>query len=162
MGKGNGTIASHPLELVHVDLLTHFSDQTEFTSVLVAIDNASSFTYVKPLCRKANALHVFQEWIKYAKIQTRCQLKIIHSNNGGEWSSNVAMHWQNKAGFRWKKSSVYTSKQNGKAKRTICTIQNIINSMLHTHQLPQTFWPYTIEATAFTKNLLLNIKNKIP
>ncbi|KAJ1572182.1 hypothetical protein NDA15_006802 [Ustilago hordei] len=162
MGKGDGTISSHPLELVHVDLSTHFSEQTEFTCVLVAIDDASSFTYVKPLRKKSDALHVLQEWIKYAEVQTGRQLKTIRSDNGGEWCSNVAMHWQNETGFRWQKSSVYTSKQNGKAERTIRTIRNIMSSMLHTHRLPQTFWPYAIEAAAYTKNLLPNVKDQIP
>ncbi|SAM83973.1 uncharacterized protein UBRO_20797 [Ustilago bromivora] len=41
-------------------------------------------------------------------------------------------------------------------------IKNIMNFMLHTHQLPQTFWLYAVKATAFTKNLLSNIKNRIP
>ncbi|SAM86010.1 uncharacterized protein UBRO_21019 [Ustilago bromivora] len=109
MGKGDGTIASYLLKLVHFNLSTHFSSQTEFTSVLVAIDDASSFTYVKPLCSKANTLHILQEWIKYAEIQTGHQLKTICSDNRGEWSSNIATHWQNEASFRWQKSSVYTT-----------------------------------------------------
>ncbi|SOV04243.1 uncharacterized protein UDID_17034 [Ustilago sp. UG-2017a] len=34
--------------------------------------------------------------------------------------------------------------------------------MMCMHHLPQTFWPFAATAAAFTKNLLLNIKNQIP
>ncbi|SPC61213.1 uncharacterized protein UHOD_11256 [Ustilago sp. UG-2017b] len=41
-------------------------------------------------------------------------------------------------------------------------IRETMIAMMHTHCLPQTFWPFAATAAAFTKNLLPNIKNRIP
>ncbi|SAM81981.1 uncharacterized protein UBRO_20030 [Ustilago bromivora] len=49
MGKGSSICTKDLLELVHIDLTTHLLTKTEFTCLLVAIDDASSFTYVKLL-----------------------------------------------------------------------------------------------------------------
>lgn len=162
MGRGSSICAKEPLDLVHVDLDTHWSTKTEVTCLLVAIDNTSSFTYVKPLWAKLDALQVLKEWIYYTKVQTGCKLKTLRSDNGGEWISAAAISWQNEAGFRWQKTSAYTSKQNGRAKCTIRTIRETMIAMMHTHCLPQTLWPFAATAAAFTKNLLPNIKNRIP
>ena len=45
-----------PLELVHIDLAMHFTTKIEFTCLLVAVDDALSFTYVKLLQTKSDAL----------------------------------------------------------------------------------------------------------
>ena len=65
MGCSSGTHAKDPLELVHVDLAMHWLMKTEVTCLLIAIDDASSFTYVKPLWAKLDALQVLKEWITY-------------------------------------------------------------------------------------------------
>ncbi|KAJ1601963.1 hypothetical protein NDA14_000197 [Ustilago hordei] len=108
MSKSSGACAKHPLELVHIDLTTHLSTKTEFTCLLVTVDDASSFTYVKPLQAKSDALQVLKEWIHYTEIQMGHKLKTLCSDNGGEWISAVAAGWQNEAGFQWQKTSAYT------------------------------------------------------
>lgn len=49
MGQSSGKHAKLTLELVHIDLATHFSTKTEFPYLPVAVDDTSSFTYVKLL-----------------------------------------------------------------------------------------------------------------
>ncbi|UTT93870.1 hypothetical protein NDA17_001662 [Ustilago hordei] len=63
MGQSSRECAKSLMELIHVDLAMHFSMMMEFTCLLVAIDDASSFTYVKPLQAKSDALQVLREWI---------------------------------------------------------------------------------------------------
>ncbi|KAJ1597644.1 hypothetical protein NDA14_006965 [Ustilago hordei] len=149
----------YPLELVHVDLAMHWLMKTEVTCLLIAIDDASSFTYVKPLWAKLDALQVLKEWITYAEIQMGHKLKTLHSDNGGEWVSAAAIHWQNETGLCWQKTLPYTSKQNGRAEHMIRMIREMMITMMHTHHLPQTFWPFTAEAAAFMKNLWPNIQD---
>ena len=92
MGQGSGECAKHPLELIHVDLATHFLTKTKFTSILVAVDDTSSFTYDKPLCSKADALQVLKEWVNYAKTQTGHKLKALQSNNRQNGSTQMWSH----------------------------------------------------------------------
>ncbi|KAJ1024518.1 hypothetical protein NDA13_004449 [Ustilago tritici] len=162
MGRSSGARARDPLELVHINLAMHWSTKTEVTCLLVAIDNASSFTYVKPLQAKSDALQVLKEWIHYAKVQMGHKLKNLRSDNGGKWVSVAAISWQNEAGFCWQKTLPYTSKQNGRAEHTIRTIKEMMITMMHMHRLPQMFWPFAAKATTFTKNLLPNVENQIP
>ncbi|KAJ1583933.1 hypothetical protein NDA11_000432 [Ustilago hordei] len=109
MGRGSGAHAKEPLDLVHVDLAMHWSTKTEVTCLLVAIDDASSFMYMKPLWAKLDALQVLKEWIHYAEVQTGHKLKTLHSDNGGKWILVAAISWQNEAGFCWQKTSAYTN-----------------------------------------------------
>ncbi|SAM85557.1 uncharacterized protein UBRO_20001 [Ustilago bromivora] len=162
MGQGSSERAQLPLELVHIDLATHFSTKMEFTCLLVAMDNTSSFTYVKPLHTKSNALQVLKEWITYAETQTSHRLRTLQSDNGTKWTSAATTAWQNKAGFCWQKTSAYNSEQNSKAERAIRTIKNMMMVMMQMHSLPQTFWPFAAEAVAFTKNVMPNVENQIP
>ncbi|SPC66979.1 uncharacterized protein UHOD_11449 [Ustilago sp. UG-2017b] len=97
MGRGSGICAKEPLDLVHVDLATHWSTKTKVTCLLVTIDNTSSFTYVKPLRAKSDALQVLKEWKYYAEVQTGHKLKTLRLDNGGEWISAAAISWQNEA-----------------------------------------------------------------
>ncbi|SAM85300.1 uncharacterized protein UBRO_20893 [Ustilago bromivora] len=162
MSKSNSTCARHLLELVHVNLTTHLSTKTEFTCLLVAVDDTSSFTYVRLPQAKSDVLHILKEWIHYAKIQTGHKLKTLHLDNGGKWTSTAATSWQNEAGFQWQKTSAYTSEQNSKAEHTIRTIQEMMITMMCTHHLPPTFWPFAAEAAIFTKNVMLNVNNWVP
>ncbi|CCF53498.1 hypothetical protein NDA11_001822 [Ustilago hordei] len=84
MGCRSGTHAKDPLELIHIDLAMHWSMKTEVTCLLVAIDNTSSFTYMKPLQMKSDALQALKEWIQYAEVQMGHKLKTLRSDNGGE------------------------------------------------------------------------------
>ncbi|SOV02232.1 uncharacterized protein UDID_19151 [Ustilago sp. UG-2017a] len=127
MGRGSGECAKLPLELLHVDLATHFLTRMEYSCLLVAVDDASSFTYVKPMRTKSDALQVLKEWVNYAEVQTGHRLKTLQTDNGGEWTSADATAWQNDTGFCWQKTSAYNSEQNGKAEQTIRTLRNMMN-----------------------------------
>ncbi|SAM85908.1 uncharacterized protein UBRO_20068 [Ustilago bromivora] len=115
MGNSSNECAVLPLELVHVDLVMHFTMKTEFTCLLVMVDDMSSFKYVKPLRKKSDVLQVLKEWITCAEVQTGHKLKTLRSDNGTGWTSAAMITWQNDAGFHWQKTTTYTSKQNGKA-----------------------------------------------
>ena len=133
------------------------STKTKFMCLLVAVNDASSFTYVQPLWPKSDALQVLKEQIHYAEIQTSRKLKSLC-----KWVSTAATSWQNKAGFCWQKTPAYTSKQIGKAEHTIRMIRGIMIAMMHPHCLFLMFWPFAAKATVFTKILLPNINNWIP
>ena len=97
----------------------------------------------------------------HAETQTSHRLRTLRSDNRTEWTSAAATAWQNEAGFRWQKTSVYNSEQNSKAERTIRTIKNMMMVMMRMHSLPQTFWPFAAEAAAFTKNIMPNVENRM-
>ena len=90
MGLSESRRADAPLELVHVDLMTDFKGHANYHYALVAVDDFSSLTYVEPLCTKSAALSALKRWVTRMEWATDRKLKILRSDNGGEWSSQGA------------------------------------------------------------------------
>ncbi|SPC65441.1 related to retrotransposon protein [Ustilago sp. UG-2017b] len=145
--------AQAPLELVHIDLMTDLKGHPNYHHALVVVDDSSSYLYVKPLLSKAEAFPALKAWIKAAEIATDHTLKCIHSDNGTEWSSFEAEEWKREAGFRWQKTTPYISAQNGRAERTIRSLQERMCAMLVQRSVPKELWPYAIMAAGHTLNL---------
>ncbi|SPC62380.1 related to retrotransposon protein [Ustilago sp. UG-2017b] len=145
--------AQAPLELVHIDLMMDLKGHPNYHHALVVVDDSSSYLYVKPLLSKAEAFPALKAWIKAAEIATDHTLKCIHSDNGTEWSSFEAEEWKREAGFRWQKTKPYVSAQNGRAERTIRSLQERMCAMLVQRSVPKELWLYTIMAAGHTLNL---------
>ncbi|KAJ1580947.1 hypothetical protein NDA15_001312 [Ustilago hordei] len=119
-----------PLELVHIDLMTDFKGHANYHYALVAVDDFSSLIYVEPLCTKSAALTALRRWIARMERATDRKLKTLRSDNGGEWCSIAAEDWQTQEGFKWQKSVLGISVQNGRAERAIRSVQEKMRSML--------------------------------
>ncbi|SPC66753.1 related to retrotransposon protein [Ustilago sp. UG-2017b] len=145
--------AQAPLELVHIDLMTDLKGHPNYHHALVVVDDSSSYVYVKPLLSKAEAFPALKAWIKAAEIAMDHTLKCIRSDNGTEWSSFEAEEWKREAGFRWQKTTPYVSAQNGRAERTIRSLQERMHAMLVQRSVPKELWPYAIMAAGHTLNL---------
>ncbi|SOV07667.1 uncharacterized protein UDID_19378 [Ustilago sp. UG-2017a] len=136
--------AEAPLELVHIDLMTDFKGHANYHYALVAVDDFSSLIYVEPLCTKSAALTA------------------LRSDNGGEWCSLEAEDWQTQEGFKWQKSVLGISIQNGRAERAIRLVQEKMCSMLIGRACPRELWPYAITAAAHVMNLTPSATKTIP
>ncbi|SPC67209.1 uncharacterized protein UHOD_11474 [Ustilago sp. UG-2017b] len=163
MGSSKTERARAPLELVHVDLMTDLQGHPNYHHALVVVDDSSSFIHVKPLLSKAEAFPALRTWIKAAETMTDHTLKCIHSDNGSEWSSSEAEEWKRQAGFIWQKTTPYVSVQNGRAERTIRSLQERMCAMLVQRSSPKELWPYAIMAAGHTLNLTPSANaNKVP
>ncbi|KAJ1601765.1 hypothetical protein NDA14_006211 [Ustilago hordei] len=151
-----------PLELVHVDLMTDFKGHANYHYALVAVDDFSSLIYVEPLCTKSAALTALRRWIARMERATDRKLKILRSDNGGEWCSIAAEDWQTQEGFKWQKSVPGISVQNGRAERAIRSVQEKMRSMLIGRACPRELWPYAITAAAHVMNLTPSATKTIP
>ncbi|SYW86632.1 uncharacterized protein UHO2_04128 [Ustilago hordei] len=130
MSQSEWKRAEAPLELVHVDLMTDLKGHANYHYALVAVDDFSSLIYVEPLCTKSAALLALRRWITRMERATDRKLKTLHSDNGGEWCSLGAEDWQTQEGFKWQKSILGISVQNGQAERAIRSVQEKMCSML--------------------------------
>ncbi|UTT96568.1 hypothetical protein NDA17_005593 [Ustilago hordei] len=151
-----------PLELVHIDLMTDFKGHANYHYALVAVDNFSSLIYVEPLCTKSAALTALRRWIARMERATGRKLKTLRSNNGGEWCSIAAEDWQTQEGFKWQKSILGISVQNGWAERAIRSVQEKMRLMLIGRACPRELWPYAITAAAHVMNLTPSATKTIP
>ncbi|SOV06148.1 uncharacterized protein UDID_19416 [Ustilago sp. UG-2017a] len=145
MGQSESERMEAPLELVHIDLMTDFKGHANYHYALVAVDNFSSLIYMEPLCTKSATLTALRRWIARMERATDRKLKTLRSDNGGEWCSIAAEDWQTQEGFKWQKSVLGISIQNGRVERAI-----------------RELWPHAITAAAHVMNLTPSATKTIP
>ncbi|SYW81640.1 uncharacterized protein UHO2_00163 [Ustilago hordei] len=132
MGQGSGERAAGPLDLVHIDLIIDSSHVTEYTCILVLVDD-------------------------YSKT-----LKAIRSDQGTEWRSNKALEWTLGKGIEWQTTVGYNSRQNGQVEQMNRSLGEKMRTLLIQRNLPKVFWPYAIWAAAFKVNLTPNVDGEFP
>ncbi|SOV04531.1 uncharacterized protein UDID_17116 [Ustilago sp. UG-2017a] len=160
MGKGSGERAVGPLDLIHIDLIIDSSHVTEYTCMLVLVDDHSKYVYAQPLTRKSHAFMQLKRIVSFLETQTDQKLKAIRSDQGMEWKGNDALEWSLEKGIEWQTTIGYNSKQNGWVERMNRTLGEKMRTLLMQRRLPKKFWPYTIRAVAFKINLTPSVDNK--
>lgn len=164
MGKGSGERSAEPLDLLHIDLIIDSSKSslTEYSCTLVAVDDHSKYVYAVPLEKKSDAFPRLKDAIAFLELQSGKTVKMIRSDNGGEWISNDAAIWAHDRGIVWQKTIAGVSEQNGRVERMNRTLEEKMRALLVQRHLPRSFWPHAMKAAAFIINLLPNVDGEIP
>ena len=79
-------------------------------------------------------------------------LKYLHSDNGGEYTSNEFKSYCFEKGIRHEKTVLSTSQQNGMAERMNCIIVKKIRCMLRMANLPKSFWGEAVVIACYLIN----------
>lgn len=120
--------------------------------------------WVYPLRRKDEVFSKYLELSNYVEKHFKTTIKSLQCDNGTEYN-NSQFHslFASKATYFWF-SCPYTSQQNGRSERMICTINNAVHSLLFEAQLPPSFWIEALHTAVHVLNLLPSkaITNKIP
>ena len=162
MGQGSGERATGPLDLIHIDLIIDSSHVTEYTCILVLVDDHSKYVHVQPLQRKGHAFVQLKRIISFLETQTDRTVKAIRSDQGTEWRTNEALEWTLAKGIEWQTTVGYNSRQNGRVERMNRSLGEKMRTLLIQRNLPKSFWPYAIRAAAFKMNLTPNVDGEFP
>ncbi|SPC61042.1 uncharacterized protein UHOD_11226 [Ustilago sp. UG-2017b] len=117
MGQGSGERAAGPLDLIHIDLTIDSSHVTEYTCMLVLVDDYSKYVHVQPLLRKSHTFTQLKRIVSFLETQTDRKLRAIRSDQGTEWKSNEALEWLLSKGIEWQTTVGYNSRQNGQVEQ---------------------------------------------
>src|SRR5215469_9456007 len=98
---------------------------------LTFIDDKTRNTFVYFLKSKDEVLKYFQEFKALAENQTGKRIKILRSDNGGEYVSHAFKAYLKSNGIHHQTTVAYTPEQNGVAERANRTIVERARSMLH-------------------------------
>ncbi|KAL4564754.1 hypothetical protein LXL04_028825 [Taraxacum kok-saghyz] len=90
----------------------------------------------------------------YVKNQFKADIQSLQCDNGREYNNRLLLSYLQSNGITTRFSCPYTSQQNGKAERTIRTINNIIHNFLFQASLSTKFWTEALLTAARTLNLL--------
>ncbi|CAI7862512.1 unnamed protein product [Closterium sp. NIES-54] len=126
---------------------------------LLVVDDYTRYTTVFPLCSKGEVVDVLIPWIPTVRLQLRerfiTDLLVLrlHSNRGGEFSSNLLREFCRGEGILQLFTLPDSPQQNGIAERRIGLVMEVAcTSMIHA-AAPHFLWPFAVRYAAHQLNL---------
>ncbi|KAJ9553280.1 hypothetical protein OSB04_017325 [Centaurea solstitialis] len=149
------TKTSRVFELIHSDLWTSpVTSLSGFKYYVLFLDDFSHFLWVFPLRAKSEVFSVFKTFRAYVLNQFKTDIQLFQCDNGREFNNQPFLDFLKTHGIKIRFSCPYTSQQNGKAERTIRTINNTLRTSLIQASLPPQFWVEALLSSVHTFNLL--------
>nr|GEV89691.1 ribonuclease H-like domain-containing protein [Tanacetum cinerariifolium] len=152
-------------DIVHSDLWTSsISSLSGFQYYVLFIDHYSQYVWVYPLMNKYDVLSKFMLFRNYVRTQFKCEIKSFLCNHGGEFDNHTFHKLFHDNCIQFKFSCPRTSQQNGKSKRMIHTLNNLIRTLLFQAHLPPNYWTQAHNMAVYLLNILPSraINNEIP
>ena len=143
------------LSLVHSDLMGPITPATigQKRYVLTFIDDRSRRAWIYLLKTKDETFSHFISWKAEAENQTGKKLKILRSDNGGEYLAKQFKQFREMHGILHETSTPHTPQQNGVAERYNRTLMDTVRSMMHGAGLKKHFWGEAIQTANYLRNI---------
>lgn len=146
--------ANELLGLVHSDLCGKITPKSgggaEYFMTLT--DDKTRYVWVYALKKKDEAFKKFQEWKALVEKSSGYTMKILRSDNGGEYVSTDFDNFMESEGVVHQTTIPGTPQQNGVAERLNRTLVESVRSMLVQAKLPQTFWVEALNTAVHLHN----------
>lgn len=107
-----------------------------------------------PLSNKSQVFSIFLAFYKHITTQFERPIKTFQCDNGTEYNNKLFHNFCTANGMTSRFSCPHTSPQNGKAERTIRTINNMVRTLLSHASLPNSFWHHALQMTTYILNIL--------
>nr|GEW90948.1 ribonuclease H-like domain-containing protein [Tanacetum cinerariifolium] len=159
------SIVSSCFEIIHSDIWTSPIVSTGgFRYYVIFLDHFSQYLWIYPLRTKSEVFAKFVHFRSYVKNQFKCEILGFQCDHGGEFDNTQLLDLFSTHEIQMRFSCPKTSQQNGKSKRMIRTINNMIRMLLFQAHLLPTFWVEALHMAAYLLNLLPStaIPNEIP
>jgi hypothetical protein len=149
-----GTRATKILELVHSNVCGPMKTPSIEGAryFLTFIDDFSRKIWVYVLKSKSEVLTRFKEWKTLVERQSEHVVKVLRTDNQGEYVSKTFDDFLSKHGIARQNSSPYTPQQNGVAERANRTIVEMTRSMIHAQRLGHEFWAEAVCNAVYVRN----------
>lgn len=159
------TKSKNILELIHSDLCGPMETQSigHAKYILTFIDDLSKKVFVYFLKSKSDVLHAFIEFRKYIELQMELKIKMIRTDNGGEYCSVEFEKYCKGNGIQHQLTTAYTPQQNGVAERMNRTLIEKAKCLLFDADLPKTYWAEATSMAAYLINRTISSSHgKVP
>ncbi|CAI7803299.1 unnamed protein product [Closterium sp. NIES-53] len=150
-----------PLQTLHMDMWgpARVRGQGHERYFLLVVDDYSRYTTIFPLRRKGEVTEVLIDWIRGTRRELNesfgSDLPVLrlHSNRGGEFSSDLLRAICRAEGIRQKFTLPASPQQNGIAERRIGMVMDVARmSMIHA-AAPHFLWLFAVQYAAHQINL---------
>ncbi|CAI7843202.1 unnamed protein product [Closterium sp. NIES-54] len=123
---------------------------------LTIVDDHTRAVWVNPLQTKGEvAAAVLKEWMPRAQRESGHKVKVIRTDNGGEFIGADFEAVLKKKGIQHQLTVPYNPQQNGVAERFNRTLQEGARTLLGRAGLPDPFWVTALRQVALVKNWVL-------
>lgn len=116
---------------------------------MIFIDDFSRGTWVYLLKSKQDILSIFQQFHKMIDTQFNAKVKILHIDNGGEYTSHTFSAYLSHHGILHQTTYPSTPEQNGVAKRKNHHLLEITRVLLFYMQVPKVFWVDALQTAIY-------------
>lgn len=107
------------------------------------------------LRKKSDVLQAFKDYKRKVEKQTGQQIKILRSDNGGEYLSNEFSDFLKQEGICHQLTVEYTPQQNGVAERANRTLVEMARCLLLQAKLPDSLWAEMVNTATYIRNRCL-------
>jgi hypothetical protein len=148
------TRAEGILLLVHSDVFGPVSVPSLGKSMYYVsfIDDFSRKTWIYFLRKKSEVFDRFKEFKALVENQTEKRIKVLRTDNGGEFCGNEFEEFCKKCGIARQKTTPYTPQQNGVAERMNRTLMEKARCMLSGAGIGQEFWAEAVGTACYLVN----------
>jgi transposase InsO family protein len=116
------------------------------------IDDFSRNTWIYFLRKKSEVFDKFKEFKALVENQTKKKIKVLRTDNGGEFFRNEFEEFCKKCGIARQKTTPYTPQHNGFAERMNMTLMENARSMLSSAGLGQELWVEAVGTSCYMVN----------
>lgn len=146
-----------------MDHIEHRLSTVAFTilSSLMILQDFAGFFFLK---FKSEVAGVFLKFKKLVENESGCNIQVLRSDNGREYTSGEFNSFCEEAGIKHQLTAPYTPQQNGVSERRNRYIMEMTRCMLHEKNLPKKFWAEAANTSVFLQNRLPTtaVKNQTP
>lgn len=152
----SSTKSSKPFDLIHSDVwgpspITTSSGARWFVTF---VDDCSRMTWVYLLKNKSEVYRVFRIFHAMIKTQYSADIRILRSDNGGEYVNHEFQTYFTDHGLRHETSCSQTPQQNGVAERKNRHLLETARALLIGANMPQLFWDSAVTTAVHLINRL--------
>jgi hypothetical protein len=147
--------AKQVFDLVHCDLWTSpVLSLSGYKYYLVILDDFSHFLWTFPLRLKSDTFTTLTNFFAWVSFQFHRPVRALQCDNGCEFDNHASRSFFLTLGVQLRLSCPYTSAQNGRAERMICTTTNMIHCLLYQASLPASYWAEALHTATHLLNRL--------
>jgi transposase InsO family protein len=103
---------------------------------------------------KGEALGKFKEFKALVENLSERKIKILRSDNGGEYTSNEFKSFCRDVGIKRELTTPYSPQQNGVVERKNRMIMEAVKTMIHDQDLPMHLWAEVARTTVYVQSRL--------
>jgi hypothetical protein len=142
------------LDLVHSDVCGPMSvpSTSGCRYYVTFIDDYSRRTWIFFMKTKDEVFSRFREFRALVENQTGKKIKVLRSDNGGEYTSNEFKNFCKEARIKRELTVPFNPQQNGVAERKNRTIIEVARAMLHDQDLPMMLWAEACNTAVYVQN----------